>query len=269
MVYATRELSVHSGEPVELYRFSLSGINTFICSGQVQESYLGNIYTPGLIKRRPVGLNTDATAPDLEVSLPIDHSLVVQYRIFVPSEPMSLTIYRRHVGDGDVDTVTVWVGRVRSVKWGATQATLICEPLQSWLKRTGLRVMYQSMCNHMLYDNGCKVSKAGFVTPITISTVSGVTITSTAGGFSSQADGFWVNGYITHNASDRRMIISHTADTVTILNPFEDLVASDAVTVVAGCDRTRTDCINKFANLENYLGFPFVPSKNPFDSGIT
>jgi uncharacterized phage protein (TIGR02218 family) len=35
--------------------------------------------------------------------------------------------------------------------------------------------------------------------------------------------------------------------------------AGDAFTVAFGCDHTRGTCQNRFANLANFRGFPFVP----------
>ena len=47
-----------------------------------------------------------------------------------------------------------------------------------------------------------------------------------------------------------------------------DSVVGQDVDVFAGCDHTVDTCDQKFDNVINYGGWPYVPSKNPFESGI-
>jgi len=37
---------------------------------------------------------------------------------------------------------------------------------------------------------------------------------------------------------------------------------------VAGCDHSVSTCAARFDNLANYGGFPFIPTKNPFSTGV-
>jgi hypothetical protein len=46
------------------------------------------------------------------------------------------------------------------------------------------------------------------------------------------------------------------------------LSVGDAVTIYPGCDGSYATCLNKFANLKNFFGFPFMPNKNPFSQGF-
>jgi hypothetical protein len=47
------------------------------------------------------------------------------------------------------------------------------------------------------------------------------------------------------------------------------ILVGDNVTLTAGCDRTRATCVAKFNNLANFMGFPYIPTKNPYSSGLT
>ena len=40
--------------------------------------------------------------------------------------------------------------------------------------------------------------------------------------------------------------------------PFE-CATTDVITVVVGCDKLRTTCVNRFANVVNFRGEPFLP----------
>jgi hypothetical protein len=45
---------------------------------------------------------------------------------------------------------------------------------------------------------------------------------------------------------------------------FDGIAVGQAVTLYPGCDHTTTTCDGKFSNLNNYGGFPHIPTKNPF-----
>jgi len=51
--------------------------------------------------------------------------------------------------------------------------------------------------------------------------------------------------------------------------PFDDEVVGKQVIVYAGCDKTPQTCKNKFNNLQNFRGFPYIPVKNPVIWGVT
>ena len=39
--------------------------------------------------------------------------------------------------------------------------------------------------------------------------------------------------------------------------------ADGFITLSRGCSKTVSDCKNKFNNISNYGGFPYIPAKNP------
>jgi len=65
----------------------------------------------------------------------------------------------------------------------------------------------------------------------------------------------------------RRMILSHVGDTVTLTAAILGLAPGSTVTAFAGCDHTISTCDSKFNNRENFGGFPYFPSINPFAGG--
>ncbi|WP_269915579.1 phage BR0599 family protein [Acinetobacter sp. HY1485] len=54
--------------------------------------------------------------------------------------------------------------------------------------------------------------------------------------------------------------------TLTLFNSFtaSDLALGDVVSIYPGCDKLNTTCTDKFNNILNFGGFPFMPSSNPF-----
>ena len=47
-------------------------------------------------------------------------------------------------------------------------------------------------------------------------------------------------------------------------NNYGGFYGSSTVTLYPGCTKSRAVCKNKFDNLNNYGGFPWIPTKNPF-----
>jgi hypothetical protein len=63
------------------------------------------------------------------------------------------------------------------------------------------------------------------------------------------------------------MIVSESGSSVELLYPV-DIAVSTNVVLTVGCDHSTSTCASRFNNLDNYGGFPFIPSKNPFSTGV-
>jgi hypothetical protein len=82
--------------------------------------------------------------------------------------------------------------------------------------------------------------------------------------FATKPNGWFNAGYI-EKGTERRMIINHAGDTLTLLNPMAGLAVGDAITAYAGCKRDYSDCVSKFNNGERFFGFEWIPARNPFN----
>jgi len=80
----------------------------------------------------------------------------------------------------------------------------------------------------------------------------------------SQPDGYFVAGMLVTANAGSRMIIGHTGINLTMVAPMPGLTAGMDVQLYAGCDHAVATCRDRFNNLTNYGGFPFIPVKNPF-----
>lgn len=113
----------------------------------------------------------------------------------------------------------------------------------------------------VLGDSRCKVNLAAFTFATTIASVIDrrtVTIGTT------QADGFFDYGTLTFTSGANlgfAMEVKHSVgNRLELVLPFSrEIVVGDSIVAVAGCDRTRATCRDKFANIENFRGFPDSP----------
>jgi uncharacterized phage protein (TIGR02218 family) len=261
MSYAARENSIASGHPVELYRFALGAIKWTFTSGQAKVVYQSETYKPTAIRRSAIEQGNEINRSGLEIRVPHDNPVAALFVAIPPEGVVSVTLYRMHTGDPDNDFITLWKGRVLAARFSGSEATLKCEPIATSLKRPGLRARYQLLCRHPLYSAGCGALKDSFRVDGTVAAVSGATVQVAAAG--TKPDGYFVAGMLATNEG-KRMIVGHAGSNVTLVAPMPSLAIGDSVRLYAGCDHSTATCLNRFNNLANFGGFPYIPQKNPF-----
>lgn len=265
MTYDARETSTYGGQPVECYRFVRSGAEFRFTDSDKEITLPSGLYTPTVIARGRISQNQERAAGSTEVTMPRNHPFVHQFVPYLPTSPISLVIYRTHRGDGEV--VVIFNGEVVSSRFSGSEAILMCTPLTYRMTKRVPGTTYQSKCNHALYSPLCTVLKNSFKLSGAVVSITGDQVQVSA--FGSQPDQWLRNGWIERDSDgDRRFIIDHTDDIVTLDAAFTDLEVGQLVSAYAGCERTEAVCETKFNNLVNHLGFARVPTKNPYD-GIT
>lgn len=164
------------------------------------------------------------------------------------------------------EVIIEFVGEITGWSFEGSQVALTCAPISQGLGRLIPMLRYQSQCNWALFSPGCTLDPDDFKVTATLDTVDGVTLTDTT--FAGKPDGWFTNGWVQRSNGERRFIVNHAGDTLTLMNRFPtDLVAGETVDAFAGCQRTEAECATKFNNLANHLGFARIPSRNPHGGG--
>jgi len=124
-------------------------------------------------------------------------------------------------------------------------------------------LVYSSFCNNTLFDSRCGLNKNDYLVETVVATAdNGSSLASSI--FGSYPENYFTNGYVEYNGEYRMITYHSPADNKIYLHaPFDDDVNNKKVRVYPGCDKTAQTCKNKFNNLENFLGFPYIPNKNP------
>ena len=261
MTYDAREVSMQSGEPIEMYHFAVNGTDYRYTSAKSAVSYGGHTYSPALIKRGSIDFTTEKGRNNLKLQTVRDFPVADLFRVMPPTDIILLTVHRVHYGE--TEGVVIWSGRVLNCEWSGSTASLNCEPVSSSLQRVGLRRMYQRQCPHVLYGGACGVEKADFSVSATLSGVSGLTLTSASFAL---GDGYLAGGYLAFG-NEKRFITNHVGSVITI-NFSLAVAVGNIVTVYAGCDHSLPTCDGKFSNSENYGGMPYIPIQNPFSTSV-
>ncbi len=124
------------------------------------------------------------------------------------------------------------------------------------------KVVYQSNCPWVLYDSQtCKADKSANTFSGTIQNGSDKTtlVCNLA-----QANGYFDQGVILFNSGAnlnvKRTIKAYTTGNIVLVTPLlYNPVLGDTFVVYRGCNRSLTDCANKFSNSVNFGGKPYIP----------
>lgn len=265
MTYAAIESSVQQGAPVELYEF-VQGLQRWTyASGAEPIVRLGQTFTPSNIQRDRVKQSTDIFKNGIKLTFPRDDEFAKQFLGFSPELPTTVTIYRGHYTDPDAQFVIYWKGRILSAKATESKIDLDCEPVYTSIRRPGLRAKFEYGCRHVLYGRRCSVNREAYKHENSVLSLSGGLNVEVAGVAGIYPDGWFTGGIIFAADGASRFIVAHVGGVVTMSRPLASLAGGQVVRLYPGCDHLRTTCDTKFNNLDNFGGFPWVPTRNPFD----
>lgn len=276
MGYFNREL--RGGAPAEVYWFRSGSTDYGVHTTQdvartvafdAAVSLTGGVVvydvTPLPITRESVDVGSDTSDRNLKITVPATSTVGA---LFVGQRPiftLTLGIYRVH--RGDVNAKRIFVGEVVGAAVAGVSVILDCAPMSAAIKRPMLRVLYQTPCNHNLYDANCGVDRDAFDTSGSIDAIATDGVTLTISEADALADGYFTAGMLKFG-NEYGFIRSHVGDQVVLLRPVPSLAVSSSVTLYAGCDRSLATCTTKFSNTANHLGFPFIPTLNPHTDGV-
>lgn len=162
-----------------------------------------------------------------------------------------------------IGTVNAFTGRVAEIDFGRSAVTINMNDPRELLAIDYPRNLYTAGCRYALFDNQCTLSAAAFALPCTVTGI--VSLTQVAISLPDRVQDYFALGNAAFtgglNAGLRMMVRSSLTSHVTFLAPLPFTIAiGDAITLTPGCDKTQSTCQNKFNNLPNFGGFPYIPA---------
>ena len=183
----------------------------------------------------------------------LDGATLAVYRVFLQAD---LAV---------VGGITLFVGQVADIQLTRTLAKITVNSTVAMLNMKLPRNVWQPGCIHTLYDADCAVDRDGPAIATETTVYAGTTTTALASGLALVEARWFEQGYV-HFLSGaltglRRTIKSCSGDGVfQLLLPLPSIPAvGDVFKAYPGCDKTQATCTNKFHNVRNFLGFPYVP----------
>lgn len=272
MTFSTTEKSAESGEPIEFYTFTFGSQVFRYTNYDIDVTFQGFLYLSRQIQHSDVEVSGQQEINSIEIKLPSDDQVSQKYINIVPGKRGQVSIYKTHRSEvgGTEEAAVIFEGFIATAKYSRLfTCVLKCKPTTSIFNRPGPRFQYTGLCNHILYDSGCKVNSSLFKYTGTVTAVTGEFIT--VNGASGQGADYFVGGFAEFPpdlGDDFRLVLEQSGDVMRLLLPFGEDVLGQTVNLFAGCKHDNGTCDTKFSNILNYGGFPYIPRLNPFGSGL-
>ncbi len=281
MTFIAQERSQADGRPVELFLFktALESTGTAFTNSETEITVGPETYEPIAIERTEPSYSNESDSGAIELTVSRELAFARRFISATPSDRYVVTVFRRHLTDVGLQTVTWWKGFISQVTFEGIDAKIRCNSLLELFTRIGPRMTFQQPCNHVLYDPRCTVSENTFRfqgIPATIDPTGRIlsfTGLSTSAPLINAPSGFQGNFYVggfmrTPDNVDHRLIVAQSVDSLTIQFPFFDSPAGLQLDVFAGCDHQIQTCELKFDNVLNHGGHPYLPVRNIYVKGL-
>jgi uncharacterized phage protein (TIGR02218 family) len=259
--YITKE-EADQRKPVELYHLWRDvGEHWYYTDGDVSVVFDANTYVPAILSRSLVKYDTqlEVTAMDIDASY-VENPLL-EYIATNPVAIVWVCNMKLHRDQDPLEASVNFVGQIRDVSFKGAAAKVNCVGFEHFLKQTVPRWRYQINCNHRVFDSKCSLDASLYKT--TTAVMLDATKTQlTSADFGAQVDGYFIGGKVTFGI-ESRTVIAHTGSVVTLMYKFSELADGDTVDAFSGCNGRVETCRDKFNNVINFLGFPFIPVENP------
>jgi uncharacterized phage protein (TIGR02218 family) len=274
MTLDTLETSIEDSQPVEVYEVR-AGSQLFRLAVSQQDEFIGAIQydaTPGL-QREKKQEGSDKRDTDFRIRIPTDHPLAQLFTGQLPGFRVTLRVLRFQRADATRETLEVFFGYIQSAVFEKDGFECVLSARNEIAANRGLvpRRTFASLCSYVLFDpDTCRVDDTNpsfRATNLSVLTTVGNVLTVAAGLSGTYPDGWMQGGYVeVAGGTDFRSITSHVGNVLTLTTPLS--TPPTTITVFAGCAHDLTTCGTKFANAINFGGWPFVPTRNIFESGL-
>lgn len=262
-VSAELELKETSSErkPVELYRLWVGSTYYYYNNSDVSIDYGGHTYDPAPISRSDMSYNSSMDVSTITLTVATVDLAIVKYIAQNPIETMWVEVSKYFFSMETPATYIVFVGQIKQVGFKGSTAEVECVGFEHFLSMRVPVYRYQLNCNHRVFDSNCGLTAASYKVQAVVTLNAAKTILTSAT-FALQANGYFIGGLVQYDG-ESRVCTNHVSTQVTLAYPMLYLADSETVDIYPGCDGRINTCRDKFNNIANFFGFPFIPEENP------
>lgn len=155
-----------------------------------------------------------------------------------------------------------FLGRMIIDQIGGLKATITVRSMTELLNAKQPRNIVQPSCIHTVYDSECELDITDFLVNGTVgaSSTKSLVLANLP-----QSSGYFDMGALLFtsglNMNVQRSVREYTRGRFLLTQPLPYTpAAGDTFTALPGCDRSKATCAGKFNNLNNFRGYPYVPT---------
>jgi len=267
-MYDEYDDSIDSSSPVELFTFTRgNGVFRYTTTEQ-DYVYENQVYRSLALKRGAIEQSENTFKDGVSLTFPLSDTFARSFITTDQEQTTVLTIRRGHIQDPDQQFIVYWKGRVAGATANDNTIAVTCESIFTNVKQLGSRNTYSYACRHALYQDKCAVDREQYRADVNIITVLSDSIIA-VDNINQFGAGYFNGGIARFSNGHMRMITDRTGAQITLNRPIQGLAVGQQVALYPGCDHAITTCSDKFDNLDNFGGFPQIPTRNPFDTSLT
>ena len=269
--FAALETSLEASRPAELFTFAIGSVQYNYTSSPAALTVGATTYDPAAITRSAIGQGAEDRKRTVTFTVPASNPFAARFIGAPPGDPSSVSVFRLQRDELPTpNRVLQYKGTLNDVRFtqDGQWAEIVTRTIEALAARTVPRYTFAGQCQHVLYGPGCDVNPTpfqlfGFVTGLAGNVL-------TVSGANSKPNGYFRGGVCrVSTGGDFRLIIAHTGNSITLQQPFVQDVSGAELQLFAGCDHLfEGDCKSRFANQGKHGGWPWVPTKNPFVTGL-
>lgn len=249
-------------KPVELYHIWQDiGNDWYYTNGDVAVTYDGESYVPATLNRSSVSYNAQLEVTAMSISAGYLEDPTLEFIAINPIDLLWISVMKLHRDQDPLEADVIFIGQMKSVSFKGVQATINCVGFEHFLKNTVPIYRYQVSCNHNIFGTLCAVTKTSYKTTTVVS-IDSTGKQYTSSDFALEVDGYFTGGEVI-SGNESRTIISHVGEVITLIYKMVEIVDGASVDAYPGCDGRPETCRDKYDNILNFLGFPFIPVENP------
>lgn len=259
--YNEKELK-STRKPVELYRLwkQSGGADWRYTSADVPILYNGNVYVPATLKRSSVSYSADLEITSMQITAADVMEPVSEYVSSNPVDVLWVEVLKIFRDQDTVQANTIFIGQVLRVSLKGRGAAIKCVGFEYFLNTEIPTKRISPACQNTLYDTYCGLDKSSYRISTTVAKSDNFTFSSAD--FALQSDDYYSRGEFIWEGH-KRMITSQKSNVITIRYPIVDIPISATIVAYAGCDQKISTCRDRYANVANFFGHPYVPIDNP------
>ena len=256
-------------KPIELYHMWRDGGEHWrYTSFSSPITYGGNVFTPAVIQRGSATYDSQFEVTKLKINAGYLEDPVLEFIAQNPIELLWIEVLRYYEDVTPEEVSVIFIGQIKSVSFQGNIANVDCVGFEHYLRQRIPKYRWQIGCNNDLFDGYgsgeglCTLNPDDYKTTTTLTYIDDEGLVLSSDDFAIPGDYYFIRGYI-HWGDYYRMIVNHVDNNITIRFRIPDLTVGQEVDVYAGCDRQISTCHDKFDNVADFFGHPWIPIDNP------